>query len=474
MYLNDENIPPNSFAPLLEGTRLEIPPETKGIAHKSIEELVALLRYVDLKQDELEAHLGSRLFGGLVHLWKHAAAWLRDTASGPDREHADVVLFRHAKKYLEEISTMVCASGLPQVVGLTRALTRQELERYPVDPYAVDVLARGTQGGHAYAQQFFTDEEVHNMLNAVMPTSFDLTYDILLDLYARWGRNMFEIPRSLQDTFDLIDLDRALAKIPLPPYPAIWVRTPFSGIYMDFGDKVGPVEIDGLFVHDTGVGDDRGITFAAVSLPNGPGKRADIPRWALGHIELEILDHATPGAIMAALEETMDASGATEQQQGAMRQIVMLYLHMLYYLSTDCVTAFDLYEGELDRIIEILSRRESGRQGRRPTKRQLRTAKREYCRKVSSKIHLLAPALVKGILETETRLPHIRTPESAPKTASGERESVWVKGHSRTYRIGPRDNYTEEGRYIFPHRNPRQDGDIDLKKLLTSHEYSLE
>jgi hypothetical protein len=340
----------------------------------------------------------------------------------------------------------------------------------PRDPYSRYVHEHGLHAQRVYATQFFTDEEHHRMQQAVHGEGAKMNDALTSEMYARSGCNSFVVSRYLQDLFAIQDIDTN--NLPAPPFGTIWVQLPYSGIQF-YSARTGKlVEADGFFASTYVADGVRQLIinmWAAETLDekyagrdSTLGMRVERPNSVI---------NATVEEYLTYVHDTLmsrDHIPHKEQHTNALLACFRIYFHVLLYLDADLAVAKDLYASEIARVQAILDTRQIDlgfKMKRRATNREKRAAQRRLTEITKGTVHLLAPALVKGMAYSPKRL---------SKPHEGERAQTIVRGHYRMQPYGPRDENKRRRTYIAPHFSPKLEGDADYSALLRSKEYVLE
>jgi hypothetical protein len=339
----------------------------------------------------------------------------------------------------------------------------------PRDPHSRYVDALGMSESRLYASSFFSDEEMHNMIYAVHGEGSKANDRISSEMYIRSGVNSFVVSRYLQDLFAIQDLDTD--RLPSPPFPSIWVQTPYSGIHFMSAHTGEMVEADGFYASTYRANGAVQLLinmWAAESLSekyagrdSTLGMRVERPELVNAYSAEEFL-----GNVRATLM-SRDHINHKELHTDALIACFRIYFHVLLYLDADLAVAQDLYRSEIDRVQAILDSRQVQMPDgpRRATKREKMAAQRRLDAITKGTVYLLAPALVKGMAYSKKRL---------AKPHDGERAQTIVRGHYRMQPYGPREEQKRRRTYIAPHFSPKLEGDADYSALLRSKEYVLE
>lgn len=339
------------------------------------------------------------------------------------------------------------------------------------DPYTLYVGSAGPamQAARRYATQIYTYDMMHRAFIGTMGDTSQAYDPMCMEGFIHEGCNTFVVNRYLQDLFELQDLDTD--ECPPPPFPTVWVSTPHSGIYFYSIETGRQVEMEGFFamqyefegspqfiINLWGVDIEEDL-----SMSHSATLGFRISGWAV--LRAGNLEEGLQG-----IHETLLGKAHTpyhEAHADALTAAMRIYFHMLLYLDADLDVARDLYRSEIERVQAILDSRQvklADGSSRRATRKEKQEAQQRLKEIGATKVHLLAPALVKGMARSTKRLAHAH---------NGERAQTIVRGHYRWQAYGP--GKTKRKRiFIAPHFSPRLEGDVDYSALLRKKEYILE
>jgi hypothetical protein len=340
-----------------------------------------------------------------------------------------------------------------------------QLAHRTVDPLSVLGRTPAARAALAFVSQVLSIDHIISVLNS----RAGLAESTLLCTLARvaTGSHTYVVSRYLQDLFSIVSLDRGT--IPPPPCQAMWLRLPYSGIEFDVDHNAyGTTEMSGVQVIDTvSPNGERVLVMGLCALPHDDIRRPP-PDLASAPMMFRLprQGNCTAQEAIDSVAKELRFRDRPAHWVESRTEAAQLYFHTLYYLSTTCETAMDIYASEIDRVKEIL--RTQRVDGRKASKHAIKKAERFLAKHGGTHTHLLAPALVRGLAESKQRLPGFGTRNS------GERRQSFVLEHKQRYWVGTGENRRREWKVKKAHFNPRLEGDLDIEALLYVKTYTLE